>query len=130
MNDDNRGLVIFLLIIAWLVLGDGGGVIGPVTPSETTLAIIYESSDTTPELANLLVMLRNGAAAETLKTRKCELVAVDKDVTDHTNKPLKVIELAGQVTVPEMILYDRPATKVIKRQPCATTVDAVLEFAK
>ncbi len=79
----------FLLIIAWLVLVMAAASLGSDAIG-TTLAIIYESSDTTPELANLLVMLRNGAAAETLKTRKCELVAVDKDVTDHTNKPLKL----------------------------------------
>lgn len=123
-------LIIVVVLVIALAQGGGGGVVLPVTPSETTLAIIYESADTTPELANLLVMLRNGTAAETLKARKCELVAVDKDVTDHENKPLPVITLAGQITVPEMILYDRPATRVIKRAACGKTVDSVLEFAK
>lgn len=127
--DDNKGWLVVLILVAMFLWGGDDGK-HPIAPSETTLAIIYESADTSPELANLLVSLRNGTAAETLKARKCELIAVDKDVTDHTNKPLKVIELAGQVTVPEMLLYDRPATKVIKRKPCAMTVDAVLEFAK
>ena len=119
--DDNRGLVVLLILIALFAFGGDGGVI---SSKGEALTIVYESAEQTPEMANLFVQLRNGEAEKKLSGK---LLILDKDTTDHLNKPLPVLEKFKPFACPELLVTNKDRTTLKSRKPLPKTVDEVVK---
>jgi hypothetical protein len=122
---NGRVILIFGLLLAAL-LSQGGGV-SPLVPSgPRTIAIVYESGKSTPELAAVATLLRNGEAAEKIKQSGSDVFVIDKELQNEKGELVPILKLAGQVDVPEVIVADKPVTRILSRKPCKYTVEQVL----
>ncbi len=125
MNDDNRGLVIVLLILAWLLLGDGGSPLAPLQPV-TSATYVYEKDDSaipSGVMGGLNRLNREGKIVATI---------VDKDVVDgngQTPEQYKVpIASAKEAGLPSLVVMG--GSKVIRVVKSPKTEEEVMEAAK
>lgn len=105
---------------------------GPVVPTvgPFQVSIIYETSETTPELARVFINLRTGSADAYLKANGHTLNILDDDLTDANGKPsVLVSRWAPLGKLPEMVI-GTPAGKVVWRGPVPATADGVIEAIK
>jgi len=126
-----RALLIIAVLIFAAIVSQGGGGIVPVGPSgPKTVAIVYESSKATPELAAVATLLRNGDAAQKIKQSGSDVFVIDKDLQNEKGELIPLLKLAGTIAVPELIVADKPVTKILSRKTCNYSVEQVLAELK
>lgn len=106
-----------------------------VTPSgPRQILLVYESSDTTPELARAITALRVGPAAEYLQSKGHTLDVLDVDAVDGQGNPSPRVaqwrETFGHLQLPA-ILVIAPPNKVVHAssidEPSATAILDVIK---
>lgn len=106
-----------------------------VTPSgPRQILLVYESSDTTPELARAITALRVGPAAEYLQSKGHTLDVLDVDAVDGQGNPSPRVaqwrETFGHLKLPA-ILVIAPPNKVVHAssidEPSATAILDVIK---
>lgn len=117
------GLALFLL------LGDGGSIVAP-TQGPRHVLIVREADDQTPELSELTVQLRRGAAADALKAAGHLLDIYDDDDKGGTGAPIPLLEkFKPWLGHGEMVIL-QPPDKLLYRGPIPATADAVVAKVK
>ena len=90
-------LLIALIALAALSQFGGGGGVLPIVPSgPKTAIIVYETEDTSVDLASLFTSLRHGPIAERIAKDGHQLLILDKDTKDERKQPLPLLILFGR----------------------------------
>lgn len=103
------------------------------TPQEgpRTVMLLYESEDSSPQLAALMVGLRNGTPAKYLADKKHRLLILDDDATDQLGRPIALVEklLARGIELPALFICDSATGKCLKEMhiESGTTADNIVE---
>ena len=112
---------LWIALVALLLLRYGGGVVAPVVPDGPLHAVVvYETLDTSPELARMLTALRTPPESDKIKAAGHRL-----DALDDEHPTVKSEWLLG-VTPPALVILNS-AGGLVKASPLPTTVDGVLE---
>ena len=125
-------LLIALIALAALSQFGGGGGVLPIVPSgPKTAIIVYETEDTSVDLASLFTSLRHGPIAERIAKDGHQLLIMDKDTKDERKQPLPLLaRFAPYSTIPELIIADKAGQTLVKRYPLPASPNAVAELIK
>ena len=110
---------------------------GPL-PGKRAILLIEESSERTPEMANLLVSLRTGQAAKYFSSKGHSLVVLDKDSVGPDKLPSQVIKAwepyFRDLKLPALIItdYDRTVPPIYRGSvnPLVDGPDAIVNLVK
>lgn len=104
----------------------------PPTPSagKRVALIVRETADATPEMAAMLIALRNGENAAYFKEKGHKLYVLDDDLTTPLADQWRP-HYAG-LTLPALLIAEEKngALSVISKQPCPPSPQAVIEAIK
>lgn len=105
------------------------------TPGKRSVAIVWESSESTPEIARLITAFRDGPARAYLNSKRHLLSLIDDDAVDGDGKPAAELEawrphFAG-MRLPAFFIIDSTG-KLLHKQEVApgTTADNLIELIK
>ena len=113
-------LIGILLVLPFADVG-GCAILSPSGPR--LLYVVREASQVTPELAALSIALRDGPAADYLKSKSHNLLILDNDDS-------AVAKFAPWDNSKPELLIVAPPDKLLSREPLPPTANAVLSSLK
>lgn len=125
--DKALGALLVALILV-RVTGAGASIGGKLT-GPALVVIIHETADTNTERARMITALRNGPAAEYLKSKGHSLLVIDDDAIDANGLGVVKPDWITGSQLPVVVVLDNSG-RVAYREPLPATADLLLESLK
>lgn len=119
--------ILLLIYAAWAfgLFGPSDNVVTVIEePGARYMMIVRETADSSPELTNEFLSLRNGELADYLRTKHHQLSIYDLQKEDAGGKPPALLEANKPYVMPEVLIFT-PPDKLLVREPFVTANAAI-----